>query len=211
MALADLLLKSKTSAADSAQASVDRLTAELREAHEHAETVNTEWAEALLQEDVAASDRLEKAWQTAQRDLQRKANALKAAKIHLSNAQAEAQVKAITDTWGSVEAASAARAKAVNNLARSAEVFAADWAALVAATAGLSDALPASAKNDPDATLLWPVHIETAVRRELLRLGVDWAFNTPWGKVSIPEFLPQFQGAAEVVDRLKSQALAGKK
>jgi hypothetical protein len=82
-------------------------------------------------------------------------------------------------------------------LAKSAEAFAKDYVEALALTNELYAALPAM--PDPTAALIDNTLIEIAVRKELQRLDVGFAAITPWGKASIPEFLPQFAGALEVI------------
>jgi len=55
--------------------------------------------------------------------------------------------------------------------------------------------------------LLWSTHIETAARKDLFRRGLDWAFQWSWGKPSLPEFMPQFEGAEQLIHDQAGSAL----
>jgi hypothetical protein len=82
-------------------------------------------------------------------------------------------------------------------LAKSAEAFAKDYVEALRLTNELYEALPAM--PDPTAAMIDKTLVETAVRKELLRRDVDFAFSWPWGKVNLPEFLEPFNGALSVI------------
>jgi len=208
MALSELLTRKND--LKKAESTLARLTADRDSAKARLETASGAWGDALADQeegngDAALVAKLEKALDAAQRDFFGKDAALKAAQSRLSAAQSAAKKNEHEAEWAKVISASEARKAAANELAKSMEAFAGDYIALQEATSALLASLP-ERPRDIDAALLFPSHIESAVRRELYRLGVNWAFSWPYGKGSLPEFLNQFLGASKVVGQWRNDS-----
>jgi hypothetical protein len=123
--------------------------------------------------------------------------ALATARARLSAAQASNARELHRDSWNKAVSTSDMRLEAVRRLDASTKAFAADYRAAMVMNGELYQALPAN--PDPDAALTHATIIETLVRKELLRLGVPWAFSWPYGASSIEPMLPQFEASAELV------------
>jgi hypothetical protein len=123
--------------------------------------------------------------------------------------QVAAQRSAEAAQWDQAVAVANTRQNALDALGRTAEQFAGAWREVLRLNADLYQALPA--KPDMDAAFMNIPQIETALRRELLRLGVDWATSYPWGKQTLPPFSAAYEDAATVVDgwRNKANGLGG--
>ena len=119
-----------------------------------------------------------------------------------------AHKETMIEKWVKVENLSAARTKKAAHFARLAEDFSAAYLALALATDGLNNAIREVQQNpEVDGLLLWSTHIETAARKDLFRRGLDWAFQWPWGKPSLPEFMPQFEDAEKMIQNQAGSAL----
>jgi SAM-dependent methyltransferase len=99
--------------------------------------------------------------------------------------------------WDKAVALVDARQAAFEHLGKQAKAFAESWREVLRLNGELYGVLPA--KPDMDAAVLNVPQIETAVRRELLRLGVDWATSYPWGRETLPPMMDAFNGAPSVV------------
>jgi hypothetical protein len=54
---------------------------------------------------------------------------------------------------------------------------------------------------DPHAAMIYTASIETAVRQELVRHRLPWAFSWPWGEHELPDFLAKFEPVPALVKR----------
>jgi hypothetical protein len=204
MSLVDLLKPAKPHETTAALRS--RLASELLEANNKLEEARNAWVECLADEaegtgGAAATENAEKALLLAKQVADKAAAAVRAVEARQRATEAISEREALAACWAKAERLTEARTKKAATLKKSAEAFAEDWLSLMALTQELNDALPF--KPDPDAGLLWGTHVEIAVRQELLRLGVDWAFTCPFGKVSLPEFMPPFEDTQKVIQRWK--------
>jgi len=113
---------------------------------------------------------------------------------------AKSSTNARIERLAKIEQLAASRTKKAAALGRVAKEFSDSYLALVASTQELNDAIrEVDSQPDIDGLKLWSTHVETAVRAELFRLGIDWAFSWPYGRVSLPEFMPQFAEAEQVL------------
>lgn len=204
MSLVDLLKPANTPEKTAALRS--RLASESLEANNQLEDARNAWAECLADEaegtgGSAATEKAEQALQLAKQVADKAAAAVRAVEARQHATEVNSERAALAARWAKAERLAEARTKKAAGLKKTAETFAADWLSLMDLTQELNDALPL--KPDPDAGLLWGSHIESAVRMELLRLGVDWAFPWPFGKVSLPEFMAPFEDTQKVIQGWK--------
>ncbi|UQY83671.1 hypothetical protein [Ralstonia pseudosolanacearum] len=123
--------------------------------------------------------------------------ALATAKARLTAAQQQETRAQLAKRWDAAIAQAERRSKHLTKLEASMAAFAADYTEALKLTDDLRAALPAN--PDPIGAMVDRMAFETALRKELHRLGLAWAFQWPYGAVSLPEFMPQFLGAVEVV------------
>jgi hypothetical protein len=80
-------------------------------------------------------------------------------------------------------------------------------ASLVAFAADYRDVLESNEQRfnslvtvpDPDAAMFYTPVIETAVRLELVKHRIPWAFSWPWGDQQLPDFMAKFDGVPAMV------------
>jgi hypothetical protein len=191
--------------------SIDRISEDLRALNSDLAAARTAYAEACLDCAEGKPD-AEKRKQRAEieRDrIQKRCDELQAA---LAMAHAREQQKADEAAraehaarWNTAVRVAEKRHEHISQkLAKSAAAFASDYVEAIRLTEELYVALPAM--PDPTAAMLDKTLVEVAVRKELLRRDVDFAFSWPWGKPSLPEFLEPFSGALDVVRSWASRA-----
>lgn len=207
MSLVDLLKPAPTPEKTAALRS--RLASELLEANNQLEDARNAWIECLADEaegtgGSTATEQAEKALHLAKQVADKAAASMRAVEARQRAAEANSERDALEARWARAERLAESRTKKAASLRKSAEAFAADWLSLLELNRELNEALPI--KPDPDAGLLWEIHLETAIRMELLRLDVDWAFSWPFGKDSLPAYLPPFEGAQKVIQRWKGDS-----
>ncbi|OIT11703.1 hypothetical protein BL241_11560 [Ralstonia solanacearum] len=182
-----------------------RLEAQLTEAEadlsRHRSEHETLLADAALDEQPLDASAIKKARDAAALDSERVSAvraALATARARLSAAQQQESRAELAARWDKAVGVAAERHVIAQRLAKSAEQFAADYAALIEANSKLYAALPGSAP-DPEAALMHNTLLETAVRMHLLKSGAGWAFSWPYGTVSLPDFREQNASALQVV------------
>jgi hypothetical protein len=106
--------------------------------------------------------------------------------------------------WQKVVQSAESRHAAVQRLGKSMATFAADYIGVLKLNEELKVMLPPD--HDSGAVMTDRIVLETAMRKELCRLGLSWCFSWPWGAVSLPEFIGQFNGALDVIRGCAAQA-----
>ncbi len=193
------------------QKAVDRAEQRLARAQAEADAAVEACGAAHLAEviddtpaDEKALGRLATAVAVAKSRVEAATSTLATTRANLSAAEATASREAHMARWRTAIAVSARKLDAEKRLAKSAKAFAEDYRAVMALNGEFHQAAPAI--PDPEAAMAHATIIETAVRKELLRQGVPWAFSWPYGTVSLPEFLPQCEAAHELVKRWAPEA-----
>jgi chromosome segregation ATPase len=182
-------------------ASASRLEAHLAEAETNLSNKRAS-LDALLSTGEIDTPNVTKASDTvdsADRKVRNLRVALAAAQSKITSQQAETERNEMRAKWQAAVKAAEARHTAVEKLAASMKQFASDYLAALQANQSLVDALPSN--PDSIASKTDRAEFETVLRKELARLGLSWCFSWPWGVVSLPELMPQFEGALEVVRR----------
>ena len=187
-----------------------RLAIALASAKDKLDHAREAWSDAVADEaedkgTPGASDKAEKALTLAKRDADKAAAALRAVDARQAKTAAGSERAALAEQWRKSETLTEARVAAANRLARSMKEFASDYNTLLRLTGDITAVLPKA--PDMDAAWLRASQVETSVRKELLRLDVDWAYSWPWGKVSLTDFVEPFKGAVSVVKRWRDSAL----
>lgn len=197
MALSDLISRVSINPLAS---STSRLEAQLSEAETNLSNKRAA-LDALLtagEIDTPNVSKADDACAAAERKVRNLRLALSAAQSKLATQQAETERSERRARWQGVVTAAERRHESILKLARSAEAFAQDYVRALELNNELYAALPAQ-MPDPDAALLHKNLIEISVRKELLRRGVSFAFDWPWGVASLPEFTAQFDQALDVI------------
>jgi hypothetical protein len=160
--------------------------------------------DALLLDDQDGSQlmKAEDALSGAERRVLNLRSALAAAQTKQVTAQTEADEEAKRAERQKAIALAEDRHKAIERLAKTAAVFAAEYNAVLRINSDLLAHLP---NHDSMAALTDRYGLETALRKELVRLDLPWCFSWPYGKVSLPDLLPQFEGALGVIRNLLSK------
>jgi hypothetical protein len=189
---------------------IQRLTAERDAAKIRQDVASQAWGDALALQaegdgDAPDTVKLEREMDAASKEFRAKEAALTAAKGRHGAAVVQASRDGLSERWAKAEALANARSACAARLAKSMEAFAADYIAFLEVTSDLTAALPGSV--DHDAAVLTEPLLETAVRKELQRLGLAWAFSWPWGIVSIPPFTPQFE-VKDLIRQWRDSAMA---
>jgi hypothetical protein len=149
--------------------------------------------------DSPAAIKAEDAFAAAERRVRNLQGALAAAQERQRTSEVENEREAKRAAWQAAVNAAEDRHTAVEKLAASMSQFAADYQAALQANADLVAALPANPDNVANLTDRFA--LETCLRKELVRLGIHFAFVWPYGAATLPPLLPQFEGALEVVRR----------
>jgi len=209
MALLDMI-RQEAPATDKAAETVVKLTADNHAAQARLEAARAAYGNALVDEvegqaTAASVAKLKAEVSAAQDQASANAAALLMAQARQRNAQAATQRSQHAQQWDKSVALADKRQHALDALGRTAEQFAAAWREVLRLNADLYEALPA--KPDMDAALLNVIQIETAIRRELLRTGIDWAISYPWGKETLPPFGESYKDAAAVVRAWRGNAM----
>jgi hypothetical protein len=212
VAFADLLKRLPLpNNADKLGDAITRLQHERDEARRTLDAASEAWGNSLADEETGDSDtattvQLEKQLNAATQAFKAKDAALTAAKARHGAAVVQASRDGLSEQWAKAEALANARSACAARLAKSIEDFASCHEDFLKVNADLTGALPEA--PDLDAAFLRDVQVETAIRMELQRLGVDWAYNWPYGIVSIPPFTPPFEATAALVSRWRESAMA---
>ena len=203
MSLSELILRPRLSG------TIARLEAEHQAAQSALEAADQRWREAVAGEggpddaDWFYSD-LEK----AQRTRDKAVAALAAARERHALNQSASTVKATAEKWAKAVSLAETREKQAAQMAQTIEAFATSYHTLQATTAELlgvmSDLIPGGVD---DGALLWPRLVEQAVREELVRLGLPWAFPHPWGRESMHNLLDWFRSTVDAVKQWRADHL----
>ncbi len=175
----------------------------------HLTAAQSTWSNAVADEvegfgGSAACVAAEKALHEAKRAEDKARTALEAYDARIRSSAQQVETDILLAQWDKAVKLADARAAAAAKVARSAAEFAADYTNLLRLTGDLTGALPDT--PDPDAAWLRASQVETSVRKELIRLDVDWAMQWAWGKPALGEFLEPFRGAVTVVQRWRDAA-----
>ncbi len=186
---------------DAIRPGASRLEAQLTEA-ETALAQKRSTLNALLidgQIDGPAAAKAADAVDSAEKRTRNLRSALAAAQEREQAAAVETEREAKRSAWQAAVKAAEARHTAVEKLAGTMERFASDYLAALQANQALADALPANPDSIGNATDR--ADFETRLRKELARLGLAFVFPWPFGSVSLPPLMPQFQDILELVRR----------
>ena len=208
MALLDMI-RQEAPATDKAAETVAKLAADNDTAQARLEAARAAYGNALVDEaeghaTAASVAKLKNEVTAAQDQAGASAAALLMAQARQRASQVATQRSEHAQQWDKAVGLADARQHALDALGRTAEQFAGAWREVLRLNADLYEALPA--KPDMDAAVLNVSQIETAIRRELLRTGVDWAISYPWGKETLPPFSDAYKDAAAVVQAWRSNA-----
>lgn len=181
--------------------SVSRLESQLTEAEGDLAQKRSALDAMLIdgQIDGPAAARAADAVDAAERRTRNLRSALQAARERQRAAATGSEQESKRLAWQAAVKAAEARHAAVEKLAVSMSQFAADYQTTLQANADLLAALPANPDNV--ANLSDRFVLETALRKELVRLGLPFAFVWPYGAATLPELMPQFDGALAVIKR----------
>lgn len=183
-----------------------RLEAQLVAAEAELQTKRAVLNTLLLESgaDGPAAAKASDAVDAAERRVKHLQAALQAAHAKHAAQQAEAKQDAKQAAWQAAARLADERHAAIVTLAASAAAFAADYSTVLKINSDLLAALPAN--PDSIANLTDRFALETALRKQLVKLGLPWAFTWPYGKVNLPDLLPQSEGALSVVREAVSKA-----
>jgi predicted ATPase with chaperone activity len=131
-------------------------------------------------------------------------SAIAAARAQQSAAQVEADEQVRRDHARKTLTLAEDRHRAIEKLTKAMATFVTDYNEVLKINSELLANLP---MHDSMATLVDRYQLETCLRKELVRLGASWALSWPYGSVSIPALLPQFEGAMQVIRNLLSKDL----
>lgn len=190
----------------------ERTKGELTAALAKLQAAKEAWEEAVSNEAEAPSadpsqiDKFESEMNTAQREVTRLQAAQKGLEGRILKAVADAKRLEAVEKWRKAEALAEARSAAASRLVKSMESFAKDYLEFLKATGDLNGAIPE--KPDMEAARLLKDPVENSVRQQLLKLGVEWASNWPWGTVSLPDFLPPYQETPKLIQQWRDSSLA---
>lgn len=192
---------------DAIRPGVSRLEAQLTEAEADLRAKRLTLNTLLLESgaDGPAAAKAADAVDSAERRVKHLQGALGAAREHQRTLGAQTDQDARRVAWQVAVQLAEKRHAAAQKLLSSMSQFAADYRATLQANDDLVAALPAN--PDRDANMTDRFNLETSLRKELVRLGVQFAFAWPYGSTSIPPVLPQLEGALEVVRRAVPQDL----
>ena len=191
---------------DKLAATVTRLTAQHRDAQNDLDALRIKHESLLVQraiDDKTLDDALVAISRREVDAAREKADALTAAlmtaRAQLSARQASAWLEERAAAWQHAVDLAARRVHHMAKLEKSANAFVADYLEALRANEELVAALPSN--PDSAAAITDRMTLETALRKELCRLGLPWAFTWPYGTVNLPEFLPQFEGGLHVISQ----------
>jgi hypothetical protein len=211
MALSDLIKRATPNNADKLSDAIARLQTERDAARQALDVASSNWGDSLADEETGDSDtattiRLEKELNAASQAFKAKDAALTAAKARqvattTSAARAELETK-----WTQAGVLAAERCAAAAKFKRSLEAAARDYQTFIQLGSDLTAALPES--PDLDAAMLRSTDVEIAIKKEMLRVGFDFVFSWPYGKVSLPNFLEPFEATAQLVRQWRDSAMA---
>jgi hypothetical protein len=209
VAFADLLRKALPATTTDPAA---RLRVVIASAQARADAAHEAWAEATADEQAAGgtntsrSDELDESLSRALREVNKITKSLEAVQARQEATAATAARNALEDAWSRAEVLAAERAEVAARLAKAVAAFSATYLDFMKVNADLTGALPEA--PDLDAAFLRDVQVETGIRMELQRLGVDWAFNWPYGKISLPDFLEPFKATPDLIHQWRENAMA---
>jgi hypothetical protein len=144
-------------------------------------------AQMLGESDAAALQRARKARDAAGAAVEEIAVTITALQGRLELAQAAEQLAELRERQAKARQIADARQAAFERLQTSLNTFAADYREALQLNEALFSALPAI--PDPDAGMLRIANIEEALRKNLIRSGMNWALDWPWGAHGLPEFI----------------------
>ena len=187
------------------QETLDRIVGELQtlDADIAAATRARGIASLEHEEGVAGADKRK---QQAQSDIDRLAQRRKDLEEALLAAQAREKAARLAamdadkgKAWKRAVDLASKRNDHIAKLEKSLAQFAADYIEALR----INDELVGSLPKNPDshAAITDRFVLETALRRELTRNGLAWAFTWPYGVSTLPELMPQFEGALHVVSQ----------
>jgi hypothetical protein len=176
-----------------------RLEAQLTEAEKDLQTKRLALNNLLIESgaDGPAAAKASDAVDSAERRVKHLQGALAAAQERQRVSEVQTKQDAKRAAWQGAVKAAEERHAAIMTLAKSMAAFAADYNAVLKINEALLAALPENCDAYANMTDRWS--LETALRKELVRLGLDFAFSWPYGAVSLPPLLPQFDGALNVI------------
>ncbi len=141
----------------------------------------------------------------AERRVKHLRGALAAAQTKQAAQRGEAEQDAKRAAWQNAVKLAEERHAAIETLAKSMVAFAADYRAVLKINSELLAHLPTN--QDSMATLTDRFALETALRKQLVKLGLPFCFSWPYGAATLPELMPQFDGALSVIRRAVPQDL----
>lgn len=175
-----------------------RLEAQLGEAEADLQTkqlaLNTLLIEAGA--DAPACTKAADAFDAAERRVKHLRGALAAARTKEAAQQVAAEQDAQRAKWAAAINLAEQRHAAIERLTKSMAAFATGYNEVLKMTEVLRAALPA---NHDAYAALTNGELETAMRKQLVKLDVEFAFSWPYGKVSLPDLVPTSEGALSVI------------
>jgi hypothetical protein len=151
----------------------------------------------MTDEDSPAVTKAEDALTAAERRVLNLKSAIQAARQKVADEQAADSLREKEVAREKALAAATARHDAIVTLAKAAEVFAQAYRHVLKTNGDLLAHIPTN--HDTVAAMSDRPTLETKIRMELVRLGVPWAIQWPYGAVSIPPMVGQAEGALSVV------------
>ena len=209
MAFADLLRKAIPATSTDPAA---RLAADLTASQSRADAAHIAWAEATADEqaaggtDTSRSDALDEDLSRALREVNKLEKALEAVQARKETSAAAAARAELETKWTQAGVLAAERCAAAVKFKRSLEAASRDYQAFIQLGSDLTAVLPEA--PDLDAAMLRSTDVEIAVKKEMLRVGFDFVFSWPYGKVSLPNFLEPFEATAQLVRQWRDSAMA---
>jgi hypothetical protein len=208
MALSDLIARVTI---NPLAASLSRLESQISEAdadfQRKASALEALLVDAAVEGKPMDSQEIRKSEESADQAQHRVSNlrrALATARARQSAAQADQERAEKAAHWQKTIKAAETRHVAIQRLEKSMATFAADYTAVLESNDTLKNMLPPS--HDAFAILSDRPSLETALRKELVRLGLRWSLGWPWPAADLPSLTPQFDGALSVIRNLAERA-----
>jgi hypothetical protein len=163
--------------------------------------------DSLLLADRDGSEvmKAEDALQNSERRVLNLESALNTAKEKAAAESAEDERDAQRAEWKNTVKLAEDRQEAITRMAKSAADFARDYNEVLRINSDLLAHLPMS--HDSIAALTDRPTLETTLRRHLVKNDLPWATQWAWGKVSLPDLVPQSEGALSVIRNLAPKEL----
>ncbi len=191
---------------------IARLKGDLTASQSRADAAHIAWAEATADEqaaggtDTSKSDRLDEDLSRALREVSKIEKSLAAVQARQVATTTSAARAVLETKWTQAGVLAAERCAAAAKFKRSLEAAARDYQAFIQLGSDLTAALPES--PDLDAAMLRSTDVEIAVKKEMLRVGFDFVFSWPYGKVSLPNFLEPFAATEQLVKQWRAASMA---